>query len=188
MNGLTLNIVPMNSLSLHTLEESFDNLFVRRAPALPVSSKKTLVQYLPWINLLLGIITLGTVYDLWHWIRITDSLIGITRSLHVTYSGSEVPAAHQGFGIWLGLAVLAVEALLYLAAFPGTRDRKKSGWRLMFYALLANVLYGVIILFTYYGTVWTLAGTLVGSGVGLYLLFQIRSSYSAKGTAFRKKS
>jgi hypothetical protein len=47
----------------------------------------------------------------------------------------------------------------------------------MFYALLVNVAYGVVMLFTNYGGIGTLLSTLIGSAIGLYLLFQIRSSY-----------
>jgi hypothetical protein len=75
------------------------------------------------------------------------------------------------------LIVVAIEAVIYLLAFPATRDRKKSGWDLMFYALLINLVYGVIVVFTDYGGIGSLIGTIIGSGIGLYLLFQIRASY-----------
>jgi hypothetical protein len=156
---------------LHSLEARLNDTFVKQAPSLPREAKKALVQYLPWINLILGLVALFTVYALWRWAHpaLANSLIN--------YGVGPGTAGRLNFGIWFGLIVLAVEALLYIAAFPGTRDRKKAGWNLMFYALLVNAVYGVVILFSTYGTIGNLISTLIGSAVGLYLLFQIRSSY-----------
>jgi hypothetical protein len=140
--------------ALQSLEDSLNDIFVEKGPPLPASGKKALVKYLPWFNLVLGSFTLYSLYAVWHW------------------AGSRL-----GFGIWLGLIVLAVEALLYIAAYPGTRDRKKAGWDLLFYALLVNIVYGVVILFTTYGSIGNLIGAVIGSAIGLYLLFQIRASY-----------
>jgi uncharacterized membrane protein HdeD (DUF308 family) len=165
--------------ALQSLENNLNDTFAKKAPPLPPSSKKALVQYLPWINLLLGLLALYTVYALWHWAHLNAGLLSVPAA------ASGLPAASNNldFGIWLGLATLTIEALLYIAAFPGTRDRKKAGWNLMFYALLVNIVYGFIMLFTSYGGFATLLSTLIGSGVGLYLLFQIRSSYGVRTVA-----
>jgi uncharacterized membrane protein len=166
--------------ALVPLEKSLDDLFVKQAPALPAGGKKALVQYLPWINLILGLIALYTAYVLWHWAHFANSLVNYANSLSAAYGGPTVATNRLSVGIWLGIAVLAVEALLYIAAFPGTRDRKKVGWNLMFYALLVNIVYGVVVLFTNYGGVGNLIGSVIGSAIGLYLLFQIRSSYTTQ--------
>ena len=164
--------------ALQPLETALDDIFVKKAPPLPSNGKKALVQYLPWINLVLGLLALYTVYILWHWAHLANGLINYANTLSAAYGGPAIANTDRlGFGIWLGLIVLAVEALLYIAAFQATRDRKKSGWNLMFYALLINIVYGVIITFTSYGGAGNLIGTLIGSAIGLYLLFQIRSSY-----------
>jgi len=89
----------------------------------------------------------------------------------------------MGLAVWLALGVLLVEAILYLLAFPATRDRKKSGWDLMFYAALVNIVYAVVVLFSNYGGIGSLLGSLIGSAIGLYLLFQIRASYLKKQLA-----
>ena len=167
--------------ALQSLEKSLDDIFVKQAPELPAGGKKALVRYLPWINLVLGLLALYTVYVVWHWAHLANSLINYANSLSAAYGGQAVATSRMGVGIWLGLLVLAVEALLYIAAFPGTRDRKKSGWNLMFYALLVNVVYGVVIVFTSYGNIGSLISTAIGSAIGLYLLFQIRGSYSQAG-------
>ena len=173
-------------MSAQPLERNLDDLFVKSAPALPAGGKKFLVEYLPWINLILGVISLYTAWALWHWAHFANSLINYANSLSAAYGGPAVATNRMTIGIWLGIAVLAVEGLLYIAAFPGTRDRKKSGWNLLYYALLLNIVYGVVVLFTDYGSVGNLIGAIIGSAIGLYLLFQIRASYS--GAAAAKKA
>lgn len=174
--------------ALGSLEKNLDDFFVKQAPPLPANAKRALVQYLPWINLVLGILSLYSVYVIWHWAHLANNLINYANSVSAAYGGPQIATNRLTFGIWLGLLVLAVEAVLYLAAFPATRERKKSGWDLMFYAFLVNVLYGVIILFTDYGGLGTLIWTLIGSAIGLYLLFQIRGSYGAVRAGQRSRS
>ena len=71
--------------------------------------------------------------------------------------------------------------------FPGTREKKKSGWNLLFYALLINVAYGFVVMFTDYGSVGSFIGSLIGSAIGGYFLFQIRSSYSKSAPTRKAK-
>ena len=168
--------------ALRSLESNLDDFFVKQSPPLPSNAKKALVYYLPWINLILGILTLYSVYLIWHWAHLASNAVNYANSISAVYGGPQIATNRLTLGIWLGLIVLAVEAILYIAAFPATKDRKKSGWDLMFYAFLVNVVYGVVILFTSYGSLGTLIWTIIGSGVGLYLLFQIRGSYSANRT------
>lgn len=165
-------------MSAQPLENSLNDLFGKQAPALPPNGKKALVQYIPWITLILGLISLWTVYVLWHWAHIANTFVNYANSISAAYGGPQIATNRLTVGIWLGIAVLAVEALLYIAAFPGLRDRKKSGWNMLYYALLINVVYGVVIMFTNYGGVGNLIGTVIGSAIGFYFLFQIRGSYT----------
>jgi hypothetical protein len=173
--------------ALQPLENSLDDLFVKQAPELPLNGKKALVQYLPWISLFLGLISLWTVYVLWHWAHLANNLINYANSISAAYGGPMISNNRLSFGIWVGLTVLAVEALLYIAAYPGLRDRKKSGWDLLFYGLIINVVYGVVIAFTSYGGVGNLIWTLLGSAIGFYFLFQIRGSYKGARAKAGKK-
>ena len=167
------------SALLEPIEKSLNDLFVKQAPELPSNAKKAIVVYLPWINLILGLLTLYSVYVIWHWAHTVNSLINYANSISAAYDAPPIATNRLSFGIWLGLIVLAVEALLYIAAFPATRDRKKSGWDLVFYAFLLNVAYGLVIMFTSYGGVGSFIWSLIGSAIGFYFLFQIRDSYTA---------
>lgn len=159
-----------------SLENTLGDVF-KNAPKLPENGKKALVQWLPWINLVLGILTLWSAYALWNWARLANGLIDYANSISKAFGGTTVATNRLSIGIWLGIAVLVVEGVLYLAAFPGTRDRKKAGWNFMFYAALVNIVYAVVVIFTDYGGVGNLIGYLIGSAIGLYLLFQIKDAY-----------
>lgn len=165
--------------ALQSLEKNLDDLFVKQAPPLPSNAKRALVRYLPWISLVFGLFTLYAVYALWHWAHLVNNLVNYANSISVAYGGPVISANRLSLGVWLGLIVLAIEALLYVLAFPGLRDRKKSGWDMLFYASIVNIAYGIVILFTDYGGLTNLIWTIIGSGVGLYLLFQVRGSYKA---------
>lgn len=163
---------------LKSLESRLDVIFNQKAPTLSRNAKKVIVQYLPWINLILGVFTLLAVRALWSWAHVANGLVNYVNNLNANYGLPAAPVHRMGFGIWLAVIVLAIEAILYIAAFPGTRAHKKSGWNLLFYALIINVVYGVIILFTSYGGISSLIETVIASAIGAYFLFQIRSTYT----------
>ena len=173
--------------ALESLEKSLDNLFVKNAPALPKGGKDFLVQVLPWLNLIFGVLSLWSALVLWRWAHAADSLVDYANRLSAAYGGPAVATNRLSVTVWLALVVLVVEGLLMIAAFPGTRERKKSGWNYVFYASLVNVAYAVVILFTDYGGVGSFIWSLLVSAIGLYLLFQIRSAYKGVAVASSKK-
>lgn len=174
--------------TLESLEKNLDEVFNKNAPALPAGAKKFIVQYLPYINLILGILALLAAASLYNSAHTVNNLVDYANSLSAAYGGTKISTNHLTATVWVALAVLAVEAILYIAAFPGTKARKKSGWNLLYYALLINVVYGVIVVFTDYGSVGSLIGTLIGSAIGAYFLFQIRGSYTGAGAGSKAKA
>lgn len=164
--------------ALRSLEKNLDEVFDKNAPDLPAGAKKVIVEYLPYINLVLGVLTLAAAWGLYNAAHTVNSIVESFNNLSVTYGGTKIATSHLTFTVWLAIATLAVEAVLYIAAFPGTKARKKSGWDLLYYALLINVVYGIIAAFTSYGGAGRLIGSLIGSSIGAYFLFQIRSSYT----------
>jgi hypothetical protein len=163
--------------TLQPLETNLEEIFTKKVPTLPVSGRRATVQYLPWIALVLSILSAYTAWVLWHWAHYSNALLNYANSISVAYGGPPIAYHRMGLGIWLGIAVLLVEAYLYLAAFPAVRDRQKTGWDYLFYTALLNVAYGVVTLFSDYGSLGNLFGTVIGSAIGLYLLFQIRPNY-----------
>ncbi len=162
-----------------SLENKLDEIFVKKAPPLSSNAKRAIVAYLPYINLVLGVLTLLVAWGLYDAAHTVNYLIG-----------SLATVSHVTFTVWLVISVLVIEAIIFIAAFPATKARKKSGWDLIFYAFLINVAYGIVVLFTDYGGTGRLIGSLVGSAVGFYFLFQIRGNYNAgpvTGSAAKNK-
>lgn len=169
--------------SVNKLEKALGDIFEKSAPKLPDSAKKTIVEWLPWINLILGVVSLWAVYGLWSWANTVNKWSDYANNLSATFGGPKVVDDRLSIMVWLSLVVLAIQAVIYIMAFPATRDKKKSGWNLMFYAVLINAVYGVVSLFTDYGGAGNLVGYLIGTVIGLYFLFQIRGLYMGGGNS-----
>jgi len=73
--------------ALQPLETTLNDFFVKKAPELPANGKKSLVQYLPWINLGLGLVSLYSVWVLWHWAHFANQLINYANSLSAITGG-----------------------------------------------------------------------------------------------------
>jgi hypothetical protein len=159
------------------LEENLNDLFTKKAPALPAGGKKVIVEWAPWLALIGGIASVWTAWVLWHWAHVANAFVDYANSLSAVYGGPTVNVQRMSVGIWLGIAVLAAEGVLYLLAFNGLREHRKSAWNLIYLGALLNVVYGVVVMFTSYGGAGNLIGSLIGSAIGLYFLFQVRSAY-----------
>lgn len=166
---------------LEKLEAKLDELLDKKAPVkLPENTRKSLAGVMWWLAGLAGLAQAYFAWKLWDDWRIVDQWIEAANNFARAF-GVETSASELGFSFYLSLAVLAASAVLLLLAVPGLKAFKKAGWNLVFYALLINLAYGVIVAFTTYGTFGDLLGAAIGSLIGAYLLFQVRSHFSGKG-------
>lgn len=162
---------------MYKLEQTFDEWFVKKAPfQLPPHARETLVKIMPWLTLAGGILSIIAVLSLWNLAMWAQGAVnyGINAGLY-TYGAGAPPSM---LGVWLGLAILALEGVLFFIAFPALKARKKSGWNLLYYVAAANVVYALVYLFVNqdFGSFLL---SLVSSVIGLYLLFQVRGFYGA---------
>lgn len=170
--------------ALDSLEKTLDGVFGANAPLkIPESGKKTIAEWLPWITLVLGVLTLWSAYAIYHWAQVANAIVDYANNFAKQYGGTPVVSSRWSVGIWIGLIVLVIEGILYLAAFPSLKGRKKTGWNLLFYAALVNIVYALAVLFTDYGGVGRFIVSLLGSAIGLWVLFQIRSVYMGRVTS-----
>jgi len=161
---------------LKPLETSLDGIN-KTLPKLPENGKKAIVQYLPWLSLIGGALTAWAAWSLWQWAHIANAFVDYANSLSRAFGGGDVVSDRMAVGIWIGLAVLVVEAALYLLAFPALNAKKKAGWNMLFLASVVNIVYGIVVIFTDYGGAGNLVGALIGTAIGWYFLFQIREYY-----------
>ncbi len=160
---------------LAPLEVALDDVFGSKAQyQLPENIKKMLVEFAPWLALVGGVLGILSAYNLWQWAHRLESINRVF--------GDIIPAQNVSLGLmfWLSIAATLLFAALALLAFPGLKAKKKVGWNLMFYSMIANVAYGVVSLFYDGGGVGSLLTALVMSAIGFYILFQIRSNYLEK--------
>ncbi len=164
---------------LSGLEDKLNKALVTDAPfQLPEDSKKWLVKYLPIINLVLGVFTLWSALAIWRWANAVDKAASYVNELTKAFGSAPIDDVSRfSVFLWLSLIMLAATGVLYIVAYPALKEKKKSGWNLLFYGALLNALYGVLVLFSDYGDISRLIGSVLGSIIGLYFLFQIRSHY-----------
>ncbi len=131
-----------------------DFYLVKKAPfQLPDGAKEWIVQWGPWITVVLFIISLPAVLF----------VLGIGTLL--------LPFGGLGYARGFSLAVLTlcVQLVLMLAALPGLFARKMSAWTLLFYSQLVGVVSSLLS--------GSIVGGLIGGLIGLYILFQVRPLY-----------
>ena len=133
-----------------------DFYLVKKAPLqLPDNAREWIVKFGPWITVVLLILFLPILLV----------ALGL-GAVFVPFGGVGYAA---GFGIMT--IVLIIELGLMVAALPGLFARKMAGWTLLFYSQLVGIVYNVL-------TGNVVGGLLMGL-IALYILFQVRTKYSA---------
>lgn len=158
---------PPASGPLGQLETWLYEMLVVKAPfQLPVKAKDWIVQYSPWITLVLAVLLLPALFALFRLLN-HPLLGGLLR-------------VELGALYYVSLVILVVQVGLMAASIPMLIKRRRLGWSLVFYGDLVNVIYAIVSVFRYGFSVSSLISSLIGSVIGLYFLFQIRSYYTAK--------
>ena len=146
---------------MEQLEKFFEDLFLKKVPyQLPVSAKETIVKVAPWITLVILVLSIPAI-------------------LAIFGMGSLVGGMGLAFGVRLGtiyylsIAVLAVQVVLMGLSISGLMKREIKGWKLVYYSSLVSVVYGIISSYGLGNIIWSL----LGSAIGLYILFQVKSYY-----------
>jgi chromate transport protein ChrA len=130
------------------LQELFGKL-----PNLPGNVREVLVKIAPYLAII------GVLF----------SLPGI---LAIVGLGAAFGAYGYGYGYGGGIVsivLLIATAVLMALAIPGLFARKESGWRYLFYTALVSAISSLVM--------FNLGSLIIGTGLTLYILFQVRSSY-----------
>ena len=133
-----------------------DYYLVRKAPfQIPNEAKEWIVQYGPWITIVLLVLTLPALLF----------VLGLGAAL--------VPFGGIGYATGFGYLTLGLIAQigLTLGALPGLFARKTSGWTLLFYARIVSLVFTLL--------AGSIVSALVGGLISMYILFQVRPLYKA---------
>jgi hypothetical protein len=142
---------------LGKLEDTLETYLVDKAPfQLPKGAKEFIVKYGPWIALVMLVLSLPMI--------LLAFGLGALVAPFALLGGVQASVGF-GLGMIFSLGMIVIEAI----AIPGLFKRKLSAWRLMYYSALLG---GVQALISF-----NLGGLVIGTGLSLYILFQIKSYY-----------
>lgn len=139
------------------LEDTLETYLIDKAPyQLPENVKEAIVNYGPWINLVLLIMALPAIL-------FAFGLGAIFAPF--AFLGGIQAGVNFGLGIIFGAVVLVLQGL----AIPGLFKRAASSWRMLYYAALISAFQNLLS--------FNLGGLVIGTLLSLYILFQIKSYY-----------
>ncbi len=138
------------------LEDTLELYLLKKAPSLPEGIKEAIVKFGPWIVLILLIMTLPVIL----------AVFGL-GALILPFS--VVGGAGFGLTYLLSLGLTIVMLVLEAMAIPGLFKRQMKAWKLLYYATLVGAVQNVVS--------FNLGGLIIGTLLGLYILFQISSYY-----------
>jgi hypothetical protein len=141
---------------MEQLDTVLTEYLVKKAPGLPKEVKEFVVKFGPWISLAAGIMLLPAILALFG--------VGVLFSPAVVMFGGRF-----GLSLVLGILLTLLQMGLQFAAIPGLLKREMRGWKLAYYAVLAGAVYSLVHL--------SILNLIIGTGIGLYFLYQIKSYY-----------
>jgi len=130
-------------------------------PHLPTNIVEILVKIAPWLALLGGVLGL-----------LAGPIVGVLGSL-----GSVLSLSPYYLFITIVVTVVTLaNAILLLLAFSPLKAKAMRGWVFLFWAQMLSAV--DIVLSLLQGQTGSLVGGVIGIAIGLYILFEIRSSYA----------
>lgn len=171
---------------MNGIETGLDKMF-KVIPSLPEGFRKGLATALPWISLVGGVLTLIACWYLYQAAVLVGQIYSYADNLYTNLGYSSAATGASVF-IWVSLALLAVQAIMFLVAFPSLQKRKKMGWSLLLWAAFINIVYDVVYSLFGYGSMnfGQLIMYLIGVIIGLYFLFQVRPYFMGSGATTAK--
>lgn len=160
--------------TVNGLEKWLDDVYRKVPFQLPSAAKEWIARNAYWIAAISGVLGLLGAFGLWQAANTVDQLSRFSNELSAAYGVTSPGTTGLGFFWWILVAVVVVQAILALLAVAPLKDRRKTGWNLMFYSALINVVVGVVYLFVSGYGASNFVGSLIGSAIGFYFLFQIR--------------
>jgi len=143
----------------------YDMLYAKVSFKLPKAAKDVIVQFGPWITLVVALLSLPIIFGVF------------AVSTVVSYYGA-LAGVTYGPMYYVSIMVLAVQVVLMFVSVSPLLKRQRKGWQLVFYASTISVVYSLVSSFSYgYFAIAGLLWGLIGAAISYYVIFQIRSYY-----------
>ena len=163
---------------LQKVEDGIGNA-LKGLPDISESARESVAKVLPILAIIGGLFQLAAAYWVFKLANVAEQVDNFVKSYSVLTGGVYGLSSTDKFLIYVGAVVLLVEAVILFMAYSGLNERKKRGWDLLFLGALINVAYSVVSLFITGRGFGSFLFGLIGSAFGFWLLFQVRSKYSA---------
>lgn len=159
-------VEPPFSGPLASLEKwLYDVLYTKVPYKLPKSVQDVLVQFGPWITLIIAIVSLPAVF----------AIFGLGAV--VSYYGALVGVAYNPLH-YVAVVVLVAQIIMMFLAVSPLLKRQRKGWQLLFYSSTISVAYSLLdSLGSGYFAIFSLIWGLIGAAISYYVIFQIRGHY-----------
>jgi hypothetical protein len=149
---------------------------VKQLPQIPENGRNWLADNAWWLALLGGVLSLWALWGAWQASQYANQ-IGLWADQIGRAYGVPTTSSQLGVMWYVALAAIAVQAVFMFLAFQALKEHKKSGWNLLFYSSLVSVVVGLAYLFVPAYGVGSLIGMLLGTAIGWYVLFNVRSHF-----------
>jgi hypothetical protein len=143
------------------IEKFLEDFFTKKITyKLPENAKEVIVKIAPWVTIIVLVMALPAIL----------AIFGLG-----SYFAGMAAIAGVGLGPWyyLGLIVLVAQVVLMAISVPGLLNKTKKGWQFIYYSNLVSAVHSVFFSYNLGGIIWAL----LGSAIGFYLIFQIKSYY-----------
>jgi len=144
---------------LAQLEETLDEYFGKKAPALPQGIKEIIVKIAPYLNIIALIFTIPAILVLLG----LGSIATVLAPVGGAQSVASVPT------MWVGIILLVPVVVLEAMAVPGLFSRKAVAWRYVFWAQVITIVSNLV--------QFNIVGGIIGAIISFYILFQVKSLY-----------
>ena len=141
---------------MNDLNKTLQTYFLDKAPTMPADIQKLIVQYGPYLILVGTVISAVGLLSAFGFM----SSVSPYRGMMAAYGGG----AYQLYLI-MGIASVTLSAI----ALPGLFKRSMQGWTYMFYNTILGSIMNIVTL--------NFIGLIIGSGLGFYILYQVKSHY-----------
>jgi hypothetical protein len=145
--------MPKNMTEFETM---LDDIFGKKAPALPENAKEFLVKAAPYLSILGVVMSLPAIF----------AVLGL-GAIAAPFAALGGVSAFAGLSF--SIIFLIINVVLMVMAIPGLFKRSMGAWRLMFYSTLVSAVSSLVS--------FSLGGLIIGTAIGFYFLFQLKSYY-----------
>ncbi len=141
-------------------EVELDKIFGKKAPALPQNGRELIAQILPWLAVVAVIFMVPSLL-------LAVGLSALLAPFSIIFASFSTSPSY--FGLFVSAVFSILNIILLCLAIPGLFKRTKTAWNYVFVSQLLAVIQNILM--------FSIIGLIIGCGLGLYILFQIRPLY-----------